>query len=130
GGYWGPHIGVYGGSNYGFGYTGVGFVGGYWRGGAFYYNRAVTNVSVTNVRNVYTRTVVVNENHAAFNGGSGGVQARPTAREEAYARESHRAALPAQMQHERAASQNRQNFAAENHGRPAAGATSTPAASG
>ena len=32
-GYWGPHIGFYGGVNYGFGYGGVGFVGGRWRGG-------------------------------------------------------------------------------------------------
>ena len=30
-GYWGPHIGFYGGVNYGFGYGGVGFVGGEWR---------------------------------------------------------------------------------------------------
>ena len=32
-GYWGPHIGFYGGVNYGFGYGGVGCQGGYWRGG-------------------------------------------------------------------------------------------------
>ena len=31
-GYWGPHVGFYGGINYGFGYGGVGFVGGEWRG--------------------------------------------------------------------------------------------------
>jgi hypothetical protein len=30
-GYWGTHIGYYGGVNYGFGYVGVGFFGGYWR---------------------------------------------------------------------------------------------------
>src|ERR1700720_334077 len=29
-GYWGPHVGFYGGVNYGFGYGGVGFVGGRW----------------------------------------------------------------------------------------------------
>jgi len=28
-GYWGPHIGFYGGVNYGFGYTGSGYEGGY-----------------------------------------------------------------------------------------------------
>jgi WXXGXW repeat (2 copies) len=38
GGYWGPHIGFYGGVNYGYGYGGVGFVGGEWRGGVFAYN--------------------------------------------------------------------------------------------
>ena len=34
-GYWGPHIGYYGGINYGGGYIGVGFAGGYWDHGAF-----------------------------------------------------------------------------------------------
>lgn len=126
GGYWGPHVGFYGGINYGFGYGGVGFVGGEWRGGAFFYNRSVTNVSVTNVTNVYNRTVVVNENHVAFNGGAGGVQARATAQEEAYAREPHRTALASQVEHEHMASQNRENFASQNHGRPAVAATAKP----
>jgi hypothetical protein len=53
----GPHIGFYGGVNYGFGYGGVGFGGGEWRGGSFYYNRSVTNV--TNVTTVYNQTVIV-----------------------------------------------------------------------
>jgi hypothetical protein len=122
-GYWGPHVGFYGGINYGFGYGGVGFVGGEWRGGAFFYNRAVMNVSVTNVTNVYTRTVIVNENHVAFNGGAGGVQARPTPQEESYAHEQHIAPLAAQTQQEHVAMQNRQNFASVNHGRPAVAAT-------
>jgi hypothetical protein len=125
-GYWGPHIGFYGGINYGFGYTGVGFAGGEWRGREFFYNRSVTNVSVTNVTRVYNRTVVVNENHVAFNGGAGGVQTRATAQEERYAREPHQAALASQMQHEHAAAQNRQNFASENHGRPTIAATARP----
>src|SRR3981081_3417399 len=56
GGYWGPHIGFYGGINYGFGYTGVGFFGGEWRGDRFFYNRSVTNVNVTNVTHVYNNT--------------------------------------------------------------------------
>jgi hypothetical protein len=125
-GYWGPHIGFYGGVNYGFGYGGVGFVGGEWRGGAFYYNRSVTNVSVTSVTNVYNRTVVVNENHTSFNGGEGGIQARPTAAEEAAGREQHTPALASQTQHEHMASQNRANFASENHGKPAIAATAKP----
>lgn len=122
-GYWGPHIGFYGGINYGFGYTGVGFVGGEWRGGAFFYNRAVTNVSVTNVTNVYNRTVIVNENHVAFNGGEGGIQAHPTPAEEAAVHEQHMAPVAAQTEQEHMASQNRANFASENHGRPAIAAT-------
>jgi hypothetical protein len=124
-GYWGPHVGFYGGINYGFGYGGVGFAGGEWRGGAFFYNRAVVNVNVTNVTNVYSRTVIVNNTHVAFNG-AGGVEARPTPQEEAYGREPHTAALAAQTEHEHAASQNRQLFASENHGRPAIAATARP----
>ncbi len=37
-GYWGPHVGFYGGVNYGFGYSGSGFYGGRWEGGHFAYN--------------------------------------------------------------------------------------------
>jgi hypothetical protein len=127
-GYWGPQIGFYGGVNYGFGYGGVGFVGGEWRGGAFFYNTAVMRVDTVHITNVYVnRTVIVNnESHVAFNGGEGGITARPTAREEAYAREPHTAPVAAQMQHEHSASQNRQNFASENHGRPAIAATARP----
>jgi WXXGXW repeat (2 copies) len=124
-GYWGPHVGFYGGINYGFGYGGVGFAGGEWRGGAFFYNRAVMNVNVTNVRNVYSRTVIVNNTHVAFNG-LGGVEARPTPQEEMYAHEGHTPALAAQTEHEHAASQNKHLFASENHGRPAIAATAKP----
>ena len=59
-GYWGPHVGFYGGVNYGFGYGGVGFGGGEWRGGAFFYNTAVVNVGGAHFTNVYVnRTVIV-----------------------------------------------------------------------
>jgi hypothetical protein len=128
GGYWGPHIGFYGGINYGFGYTGVGFGGGEWRGREFYYNRSVTNVSVTNVTRVYNRTVIVNNTRTvSYNGGRGGIEARPTRDEERSVHEHHEAPLGVQAQHEHMASQNRQNFAAENHGRPAVAATARPA---
>jgi hypothetical protein len=40
-GYWGRHIGYYGGVNYGFGYGGIGFAGGEWHGHDFRYNTAV-----------------------------------------------------------------------------------------
>jgi hypothetical protein len=46
-GYWGPHIGFYGGVNYGGGYMGIGFAGGSWNGGTFAYNTAVVNVNRT-----------------------------------------------------------------------------------
>ncbi|MGA9474026.1 MAG: hypothetical protein WBV36_16285, partial [Terriglobales bacterium] len=122
-GYWGPTIGFYGGINYGFGYTGEGFYGGEWRGRSFYYNNAVWNVRNTHITNVYERTVVVNNNHVAYNGGEGGVEARPSAEQERYAHEHHTAALAAQRQHARAASHNRALFARENHGRPPIAAT-------
>jgi len=127
-GYWGPQVGFYGGINYGWGYGGVGFVGGEWRGGAFFYNTAVVHVNTVSVTNVYVnRTVIVNnESHVAFNGGEGGVVARPTAQEEAYAREPHQPAIAAQVQHEHAAGQNRANFASQNHGAPAVAATARP----
>jgi hypothetical protein len=127
-GYWGPHIGFYGGVNYGFGYGGVGFVGGEWRGGAFFYNTAVMHVDTVHITNVYVnRTVIVNnDSHVAFNGGEGGVAARPTAQEESYARETHTAPVAAQVQQEHAASQNRALFASENHGAPAVAATARP----
>ena len=58
-GYWGPHVGFYGGVNYGFGYFGVGYGGGYWRGRTFFYNRSVTNIHITNVH-IYNQTVIHN----------------------------------------------------------------------
>jgi len=128
-GYWGPHVGFYGGINYGFGYGGVGFVGGEWRSGAFYYNRSVTNVSVTNVTNVYNKTVIVNNttvNNVSYNGGEGGVKAQPTAQERIAEHEQHTAPLSAQTQHQTAASQNKQNFASVNQGKPAIAATAKP----
>ena len=129
-GYWGPHVGFYGGINYGFGYGGFGYGGGEWRGRSFYYNRSVTNVNVTHVTNVYNKTVIVNNttvNRVSYNGGNGGVMARPTRQEQAAEREPHQMAVAAQTQHEQAASHNRQLFASENHGRPAIAATARPA---
>ncbi len=124
-GYWGRHVGFYGGINYGFGYGGAGFFGGEWRGGAFFYNRSVVNVNVTSVTNVYSRTVVVNNTRTSFNG-PGGIERSPSREEEQYGREQHTAALSSQTEHEHMASQNRQNFASENHGRPAIAATARP----
>ena len=62
----------------------------------------------------------------AFNGGEGGINARPTHEEELAAHEQHTAPLAAQTEHEHVASQTRANFASENHGRPAIAATSKP----
>jgi len=123
-GYWGPTVGFYGGINYGFGYTGVGFYGGEWRGSTFFYNRSVTNINVANVTNVYSRNVVVNNNHVSYNGGRGGLTARPSATQLSYAREHHTGPVGAQLEQVRAARQNHSSFASVNHGRPAVAATS------
>ncbi len=128
-GYWGPHVGFYGGINYGFGYIGVGFVGGYWSGRTFYYNHAVTNVNIMNVHNVYVDRTVINRaafynSRASFNG-PGGVSARPTAQERAAMGERHLAMTAGQISHERTASYDRGNFASVNHGRPGNAAMNT-----
>src|SRR5580698_6235377 len=116
-GYWGPHIGFYGGINYGFGYFGVGFAGGRWDGGHFFYNRAVLNVNVTNIHNVYNTTVVnnVTVNRVSFNGGNGGITARPTPEEERYANERHVGPVAAQTEHAQAARNDPQQRASVNH---------------
>jgi WXXGXW repeat (2 copies) len=125
GGYWGPHIGFYGGVNYGFGYGGVGFEGGYWRGGAFFYNRAAVNVGGVHITNVYNRTIINNNVHVAFNG-PGGIQARATAHELAAERDHHFEATALQRDHEHAAAGNRELRASFNHGRPGIAATARP----
>ena len=124
-GYWGPHVGFYGGINYGFGYTGVGYAGGYWRSGAFYYNRSVNHIDNVHITNVYNRTVVnnVNINRASFNGGRGGIAARPSPQEMNYARERHLSPVAAQEQQRTLASQSQAMRASFNHGAPSMAAT-------
>jgi hypothetical protein len=123
-GYWGPHIGFYGGINYGFGYGGVGYEGGYWGGGHFFYNRAVGNYEGVHITNVYNRTVIVNNRtNVSFNGGQGGIQARASAQEMAAVNEHHFERTGEQAQHQNFAAQDRGQLASVNHGRP-----STPAA--
>ena len=129
-GYWGPQVGFYGGINYGFGYFGEGFAGGRWDHDHFFYNRAVTNVNVTNIHNVYNETVVNNTtvNRVSYNGGNGGVSARPTAQDEAAARERHIPPAAVQTQHMQAAHGNPELRASANHGKPPVAATERPAA--
>ena len=126
-GYWGPHVGFYGGINYGFGYGGIGFEGGEWRGGAFAYNSAVNNFGGVHVTNVYNRTVINNTtiNRVSFNGPNG-INARPTPEQAAFAREQHVQPTAAQEQHDRTARQNPALRASVNHGNPAIAATSRP----
>ena len=126
-GYWGPEIGFYGGVDYGFGYFGTGFVGGRWDNGHFFYNRAVMNVNETNIRNVYVENVTnTTVNHVSYNGGNGGLTARPTQQQEAYGRERHVPAVAAQTQQIQAARGNRDLRASVNQGKPAIAATAKP----
>lgn len=125
-GYWGPEVGFYGGIDYGFGYFGRGFEGGRWDNGHFFYNRAVSNINVTTIHNVYNTTVVNNynsSNHVSYNGGEGGINARPTPQEEAAAHQRHLPPASAQREQVQAARGNPQFRASANHGKPPVAAT-------
>lgn len=127
-GYWGPHVGFYGGVNYGFGYGGVGFAGGEWRGGRFFYNRTVANVNVNIVHNTYNRRVINNtviNNRVSYNGGPGGIRATANA-EQIHARAHARYSASAeQVSHREMARNDRAQLYSENHGRPAIAARDT-----
>jgi WXXGXW repeat (2 copies) len=128
-GYWGPLVGFYGGISYGFGYFGEGYEGGRWDNGHFFYNRAVNNVNVTIIHNVYNTTVHESTvNRVSYNGGNGGINARPTPQQEAAARERHVPPVAAQTQHVQAARGNPQLRASVNQGRPPIAATARPGA--
>lgn len=132
GGYWGPHVGFYGGINYGFGYFGVGFNGGRWEGHTFNYNTAVSHVNVTNIHNTYSESFNANSGltRTSFNGGAGGLTAQPTAEERTAANEVHQPATQLQMRHQQMASNNHAMLASVNHGTPSIMATSRPGAFG
>jgi len=124
-GYWGPRVGFYGGVNYGYGYYGEGYQGGRWQGDRFFYNREANRVNVTQVRNVYV-TKIVNvypENRVSYNGGQGGLTARPTRDDDEARREKRMDAAPAQRQQVQVAEKNPQLRASANKGKPPVAAT-------
>jgi hypothetical protein len=128
-GYWGPQVGFYGGINYGYGYFGQGFEGGRWDNGRFFYNRSVSNVDVTVVHNVYNTTVVNNTvTRISYNGGNGGISARPTPEEQTVAQGRHIPPVAAQTEHAQAARSNPQLRASVNNGKPPIAATPKPGA--
>ncbi len=133
-GYWGPHVGYYGGVNYGFGYMGIGFAGGAWRGGVFAYNTAVVHVNTTIIHNTYVdRTIVehntiVNDRHVAFSGGPGGIQHQPTPEEQTAMHEQHVAPTSFQQQHAQSAASDRASYVKNNGGHPQNLAVSKPLA--
>jgi hypothetical protein len=135
-GYWGPHVGFYGGIDYGFGYIGIGYYGGYWRGHDFYYNRSVTNVG--SVGNFYNRPVVVNNvhygaapiNRVSYNGGRGGIAIAPRPAELAARTERHAQPVASQVALRETAAHNPAFAYNTNHGRPQQAAFARPEAAG
>lgn len=126
-GYWGESVGFYGGINYGFGYWGGGYGGGRWDHGHFFYNRSVNNVDVVNIHNVYNERVENNnDNRVSYNGGKGGIEARPTSEQQAAASQRHIPAVAAQTQHAQTARANPEQRAGVNHGKPAIAASAKP----
>ena len=123
-GYWGPHIGFYGGIDYGFGYGGVGYRGGYWRDGHFAYNNAVNNINVNIVHNTYSERVEAPTGaRVSYNGGQGGVRAEATPAERQAASFPHAGPTAGQQRAVEAARSDRNQFASVNHGVPAVAAT-------
>jgi hypothetical protein len=133
-GYWGPHVGFYGGVNYGGGYMGIGFAGGSWNGGVFAYNTAVVHVNASVVTNVYVnrtiveQTTIVNNTHVSYNGGPNGVQHQAAPEEQLAEHEQHQVPTTFQQQHVAAAKADTSNFAKNNGGHPAHVATAKPLA--
>jgi hypothetical protein len=133
-GYWGRQVGYYGGVNYGYGYGGNGFAGGEWRGNSFAYNTAVVHVNETVVHVTYVNETIVragiveNPNHAAYNGGPGGIQHSASSSEVAFERQPHTAPTPLQTQHEAVAKADKTAFAKANGGHPVNAAVARPLA--
>lgn len=127
-GYWGPHVGFYGGINYGFGYGGHGYEGGRWENNHFYYNTSVNRISNMNIHNTYnTRVENTTVNRVSYNGGNGGINARPSAQEDTYDKERHEGPVAAQNEHVRAAGSSPGSRASANQGKPPIAATSRAA---
>jgi hypothetical protein len=118
-GYWGDHVGFYGGINYGYGYWGRGYYGGRWRGDRFSYNTAVVRVNRRAVHNTYVNTTVINHtvinNHVSYNG-RGGVEAKPTPKEIAVSQERHIKPTAQQNGHQLQARANPNQFIKTNPG--------------
>jgi hypothetical protein len=124
-GYWGPHVGFYGGINYGFGYVGTGFYGGRWEGGAFRYNTTVWHVNNTVIHNTYTAAPAAGPSSRASFNGAGGITAQPTAAEKVAMNEHHLQPTASQQSHERAMSKDKNQWASVNKGKPATTAMSS-----
>jgi len=125
-GYWGLSVGFYGGIDYGFGYFGNGYEGGRWENGHFFYNTAMNRIDGNAIHNVYNTKGNENVNRVSYNGGTGGINARATAQEEAAARDKRSGPVSAQTQHAYAAHNNPQQRFSANRGAPPVTATARP----
>jgi hypothetical protein len=110
-GFWGPHVGFYGGVNYGFGYGGVGFYGGRWDGGVFHYNTNAWHVNAAVVHHTYASSEGLH-GHAGGHSftGPNGVHARPADAERAAMHENHVAPTNEQVAHHQAAGTDKRQF--------------------
>jgi hypothetical protein len=123
-GYWGPHVGYYGGVNYGFGYGGIGFAGGEWHGHDFRYNVAVVHVDRRYVHETFEdrgrveRGFVARDSHVAFSGGPGGIRHDPRPEERVAEHERHMDRTSFQHSHEDGARSDRNSFVKNNGGHP------------
>ena len=131
-GYWGPHVGYYGGINYGYGYGGHGYAGGHWDRGHFAYNRAVNNVPEGRVHAAYGRPMAVRPMpaHDSFNGRGSHFTAPPTAAERRFEDARHGQPTPEQLEHEHRAVATPEQRMANNHGMPPIAATPRPSGFG
>ena len=128
-GYWGPHVGFYGGVNYGYGYGGSGYDGGRWDGGNFAYNRSANNFGSVHVEHAYEQNLGGgSRSNVSYTGGAGGIRAEPTAAERSAESERHVPVTAEQTRHVSAALGNPAFAASHNNGHPAITATSRPGA--
>jgi hypothetical protein len=128
-GYWGPHVGYYGGVNYGYGYGygGQGYQGGRWQGTGFVYNRAVNNFGAVHVPNAYSSSVTVaNNSHISYAGGTGGLRTAPSAGDRLAGQERHVPMTPEQSSHISTAARLPELAASHNGGHPTIAATARP----
>ena len=127
-GYWGPHVGYYGGVNYGHGYSGVGYQGGRWDGGHFAYNRSINNFGRVHVADAYRENVtVINRSHVSYTGGRVGIKGEPREQEREAEHETHLPVTSEQTNHNTAAAGHPGLVASHNNARPEIAATSRPA---
>lgn len=126
-GYWGAHVGFYGGVNYGHGYGGVGYQGGRWDNGHFAYNQSVNNFGAVHVENAYRQNVPIgNQSHLSFAGARGGIPIAPRTAERAAENEAHMPVTAEQTGHFASAVAHPGLAAGHDNGRPEIAATSRP----